>query len=285
MIVGLILFLTSSTVRVPLIFGTGFVLFGKSFRTTFLGGSSLEERLHFRRIGGSLNWGVFQQLVDYGMVDNISTSVSDYVGDDGDWDMLRLGGVLPPAILDKVQALVPPVPLNIFKFIWQWHGPQRVKTLMWKIAENALLTNVERYRRHILEHARCPRCLDFDETPLHILRDCWFAKKLWSHFVPSYMWLGFAQMDLQSWIDVNLSSAMVGYSKDLWALTFGIILDQLWMERNQLVFEKEANSEDSVWRRTIHIIDEVKEVFGIGRVVGTRRIMNHDNCIKWNPPP
>ncbi|KAJ1438741.1 Reverse transcriptase zinc-binding domain, partial [Sesbania bispinosa] len=147
------------------------------------------------------------------MIDSPFAKVSEYVRDDGSWDLLRLSGVLPPpSIFVKVQAMIPPSPdkgpdliawgknvdgsftiasaynflagvdnlsqVRTFKLIWQWNGPQRIKILLWKIAHNALLTNAERFRRHLTTNAKCPRCLSQDEDLLHVFRDCCFAKKL-----------------------------------------------------------------------------------------------------------
>lgn len=54
-----------------------------------------------------------------------------------------------------------------FKFIWKWKGIERVRTFMWKLTHEALLTNVERVRRTMATDSTCPMC-GFDiETLFH----------------------------------------------------------------------------------------------------------------------
>ncbi|KAJ1396785.1 hypothetical protein SESBI_32303 [Sesbania bispinosa] len=143
----------------------------------------------------------------------------------------------------------------------------------------------QRFRRHLTTNVKCPRCLSQDEDLLHVFRDCCFAKNLWSHFVPSIDWLDFSQQDLHYWLVQNLSSARMGLSANNWPLTFGVILDHLWFDRNKLIFENLSSSDDGIWHRTVHSINEIKHAFGIDTAIEADRSMNHDIYIKWVPPP
>ncbi|KAJ1392913.1 Ribonuclease H-like superfamily [Sesbania bispinosa] len=172
------------------------------------------------------NIGPLQLMVNDDLIDNLTAKVSDYLDDNGDWDILRLHGVLPPSILVKVQAMIPPSiengtdviawgkkadgsftvaaaysklvgfdnlsPSRKFKQIWSWNGPQRIKTLLWKISNNALLTNVERFNS--------------------------------------------------------------------------------------------ANSVESVWHRTIHIIEDIRVAYGINKSPRLNKSMDRDLYIRWIPP-
>ncbi|CAN1138632.1 Putative ribonuclease H protein At1g65750 [Linum perenne] len=46
----------------------------------------------------------------------------------------------------------------IWRLIWRWKGPQRIRQFLWLVAHNRLLTNSERRRRHLAE--------TFFQTPL-----------------------------------------------------------------------------------------------------------------------
>lgn len=61
---------------------------------------------------------------------------------------------------------------QLFKVIWKWKGPQRVKAFLWLVAQNAILTNERRCARHIAQHSVCRICGNMVETTLHALRDC-----------------------------------------------------------------------------------------------------------------
>lgn len=45
---------------------------------------------------------------------------------------------------------------RIWKNIWGWSEPQRIKTFLWLAASGKFLTNLERCRRHFTDMATCP---------------------------------------------------------------------------------------------------------------------------------
>ncbi|CAN1142660.1 Putative ribonuclease H protein At1g65750 [Linum perenne] len=68
---------------------------------------------------------------------------------------------------------------NIWKTIWKWEGPNRVKHFIWLAAHERILTNSERCRRHIAQDSTCYRCPNICEDLLHVCRDCNLAKEVW----------------------------------------------------------------------------------------------------------
>lgn len=62
----------------------------------------------------------------------------------------------------------------MFEAIWKWKGLQRVMVLLWKVANNILMT-MHRVRINIAEEGFCPRCPGVTECITHVLRDCPFA--------------------------------------------------------------------------------------------------------------
>lgn len=46
----------------------------------------------------------------------------------------------------------------IFRVLWEWEGPKRIKLLLWRVAKSAMLTNEERFRRRLTMDPTCPRC-------------------------------------------------------------------------------------------------------------------------------
>lgn len=61
---------------------------------------------------------------------------------------------------------------NIFKPIWRWSGPESYKFLPWCVGTDSLLTNMVRQRRGLAESGTSPLCNCYDESLLHLLRDC-----------------------------------------------------------------------------------------------------------------
>lgn len=115
-------------------------------------------------------------------------------------------------------------------------GPQRVRTFLWLCFKGKLLTNDERFRRHLTEMRGCVRCdiggVDVD----HVLHQCPFAKSVWrilmTNTVPS-----FYQGTVMDWLVNNLLvDNRVGFDK--WGSIFGIVCWMIWEDRNIAIFEK-----------------------------------------------
>ncbi|KAK7273124.1 hypothetical protein RIF29_14170 [Crotalaria pallida] len=62
--------------------------------------------------------------------------------------------------------------------LWKWQGPQRIGILLWKMLNDALLTNENRRRRHLTVDDGCPLC-NGNETKsiLYTFRDCQHAQQ------------------------------------------------------------------------------------------------------------
>lgn len=93
---------------------------------------------------------------------------------------------------------------DIYKRIWRWRGPERYKVHLWKISQNALVTNLFRFSRGISSSSGCPMCGSGEESMLHLLRDCVVAKQVWSIISPNLVPSFFTATDLTGWLDSNL---------------------------------------------------------------------------------
>lgn len=126
---------------------------------------------------------------------------------------------------------------GLFRKIWGWAGPERIKLHMWKVAHEALVTNSWRKRRLLCESAECPMCLEEDESVIHTLRDCRVMKQVWS-CISSGLQLGqdFFTDNLHQWLNSNLGRP---YCKEgvAWAILFGSSLSIAWQSRNERVFQ------------------------------------------------
>lgn len=69
---------------------------------------------------------------------------------------------------------------KLFKSIWGVVAPERVKIFMWLVANQAIMTNAERFRRHFCATDLCPVYRSGEETILHVLRDCPAMAGIWS---------------------------------------------------------------------------------------------------------
>ncbi|CAN1832282.1 Putative ribonuclease H protein At1g65750 [Linum perenne] len=114
--------------------------------------------------------------------------------------------------------------------VWKWEGPQRVRHFLWIVSNNKLLTNAERYRRHITNCGDCGVCLGTPESSLHVLRDCAASREVWDRFQEISSNPDFYTMNMEAWWESNISKAST-------ATSFGLICWVLWKCRNERIFE------------------------------------------------
>ncbi|CAA0833292.1 Unknown protein [Striga hermonthica] len=126
---------------------------------------------------------------------------------------------------------------HLWKDIWSWTGPQRIRQFLWLTIKNRLLTNEDRHRRHLAACAACEVCGAAQETCLHSLRDCTHAKRTWRHLIPHHQQAAFFSHDLNEWVRQNLRNEL-HIQVDNWSCVFGVTLWQLWRDRNAFIFDK-----------------------------------------------
>ena len=92
------------------------------------------------------------------------------------------------------QALVP-WNTTLWNWIWTLPCPKKIQFFLWKAMRNWLPTR--KFLTHGQQHvdSHCPRC-NSPETTLHILRDCPWARVVWSQS-PGILPFSFYHMPLQ----------------------------------------------------------------------------------------
>ncbi|CAN1787195.1 Putative ribonuclease H protein At1g65750 [Linum perenne] len=158
------------------------------------------------------------RLIDKAVVNsvdiNLDAVVADFFEPDGNWSLDQIGDILPADELDLIAGMSSPKTdrendiwvwgaetngkftirsaynllsdlenepdVDVWASIWKWRGPHRVKHFLWLASHGRLLTNNERHRRHLAQDASCAFCNHPDESLSHVLRDCLFARNIWS---------------------------------------------------------------------------------------------------------
>ncbi|CAN1850207.1 Putative ribonuclease H protein At1g65750 [Linum perenne] len=204
---------------------------------------------------------------------DISQSVSDLILSDGNWDIPKLSICLPYDVLVQVIGMTPPcaqlgedelawgleangrfsvksayiilkeiAPENdgsIWRKVWDWEGPAKIKQFMWLVSHRRLMTNEERCRRHIAADALCPECRASSESVEHVLRLCHVANAVWREMLPSVVEGTAADASFIDWW-----SQGIGDRKS--QLVFGVIAWLLWRRRNHLVFSGERMQDSEI---------------------------------------
>lgn len=107
---------------------------------------------------------------------------------------------------------------------------------MWKLAHDALITNQFRWRRGFAESNICPICSREEKSAIHLMRECVFARQVWSFVADNALPHSFLLGEIQSWICTNLKNESQRKGVK-WHILFGIALLSLWQCRNELIFQ------------------------------------------------
>lgn len=96
-----------------------------------------------------------------------------------------------------------------FRGMWRVVASERVRMFLWLVGNQAIMTNAERYRRHLSGTDMCQVCRGGTETIMHVLRDCPAVKGIWERFVPRRRRNAFFSMQLFEWLYKNLNEKSV----------------------------------------------------------------------------
>ncbi|KAJ8898838.1 hypothetical protein K2173_008147 [Erythroxylum novogranatense] len=126
---------------------------------------------------------------------------------------------------------------DIWKVVWKWKGPQRVKTFLWLLSHGKLLTNEARLRRNLAPSASCPICQDHTESMLHAIRDCPKVREMWKSLVPRKVWEQFFSNPIDRWLLRNIRGNQQGVEGVEWRMLFVVGCWLMWKWRNYEVFD------------------------------------------------
>jgi len=84
--------------------------------------------------------------------------------------------------------------------------PQHIKFFLWLTSHKSFPTNTFLTFRHLSTDEFCCRCLDQEETILHILRDSQKAQQVW-HFFHHALQVDFMEQDSATWLQHHMALA------------------------------------------------------------------------------
>ncbi|KAL4335605.1 hypothetical protein GQ457_07G017880 [Hibiscus cannabinus] len=163
-----------------------------------------------------------------------SAPVAVMVDNNGGWDWIRLKQWLPQDAVAKIAAIKPPrsdagadtpgwrwgksrtftvrsayqaihTPSTTtnethWSKIWRLPVPQRIRVFMWLVFRQRLLTNAERFRRHLTLSDSCPLCHSAPETIDHMLRTCPRARHGWEAVIRPSNLDAFLSLPFSEWL-------------------------------------------------------------------------------------
>ena len=103
--------------------------------------------------------------------------------------------------------------------------------------------------------AHCPRC-DHSEITIHILRDCPWAREVWSQS-PGILPLSFFRLSLQDWLCSNATAELSILPQQLpWHILFHFLCWNLWLARNERIFRHQSRSQHNFIHSSIQVAIE-----------------------------
>ncbi|CAN1353255.1 Putative ribonuclease H protein At1g65750 [Linum perenne] len=242
---------------------------------------------------------------------DLSLSVSDFMLADGIWDLDKLSNCLTNDAVLQVFGMTPPNSQldddtiswgldpsgrftvksaylaikgtdvdgeeRLWRRVWQWQGPEKIKHFLWLVSQRKLMTNEERRRRHIADAAICPECQDICEDLNHVLRSCRIAQEVWREELPALAAGATAGLNFEEWWCRGLDYPDAH-------LKFGVINWLLWRRRNRLVFHDENTSAREVCSQVkfwVHFYSSSWKALQVSREAPGLARQAH--LIRWRP--
>lgn len=172
---------------------------------------------------------------------------------------------------------------DVYKLIWSWSGPKRVRIHLWKMTQGAIVTNMFRQKRGITPLGTCPMC-ELEEVSLeNMTHDYRGSMHVWSSLAGNFMPSNFFDTNLHSWMLENLRCTPLIHGLE-WNIIFGAAASCIWQARNNGVFHEEVATVKVICCKALHLAwafhqsktDNIQTSSLLNRV-------SHNN-IKWGAP-
>lgn len=107
-----------------------------------------------------------------------------------------------------------------YERLWKVIAPERVQVFLWLVGKQVVMTNEERFRRHLCDTKICQICKNGVESIIHVLRDCPAMAGIWIRIIPLRRKQDFFSMSLIEWLYVNLGGG--GVDGESWPTMFAM---------------------------------------------------------------
>ncbi|CAL1372638.1 unnamed protein product [Linum trigynum] len=169
----------------------------------------------------------------------------------------------------------------IWRSIWRTPTLQRVRSFLWLLNHNRLLTNAERARRHLTTNVACKICGGGPETAIHIVRDCPFARATWAGILEDEPDVNFFEPELHRWSLHYLSGRSNVIDSTLFAGTCWL----LWKNRNDYLFRSELKTHEQLQFTTKQLRSQITKAFEKESNVFGAGGLRERREIHWELPP
>ncbi|XP_019186483.1 PREDICTED: uncharacterized protein LOC109181186 [Ipomoea nil] len=119
--------------------------------------------------------------------------------------------------------------------IWKLKIPTRIKTFLWLVRHNKVMTNTNRLKRGFTTNDNCWFCTNKAEDIEHVLRTCPKARDIWPHILPEFA-PSQNTLPFKEWFDQGLLNIYDGRLPSSSANLFAISVWWIWKWRNDAIF-------------------------------------------------
>jgi len=152
---------------------------------------------------------------------------------------------------------------NIWEKIWNPSIWPKVSTFLWLLSHNRILTWDNLRKRNFSGPSRCPNCNQAEESALHLMLTCPLGRKLWEKATfrcqKDGRMMGDIKGTLRTWSQAPYQSKLLN---KLWKLIPGLLMWNIWKERNRRIFKDQAQSIEQIWIGLHHNIEETMSIKG-----------------------
>ena len=166
-------------------------------------------------------------------------------------------------------------------WVWQLDSLPKIIHFIWLGLHNSIPVKKVIDARGIQCNVASPICQTHEESILHLLRDCPFAREFWRKIGTPQAVGNFLQLDLSEWLKTNcLAKDSISTNGIPWRCLFPFALWSLWKHRNRVAFENVSSD----LRLSSSCIHQAREFFFC---IGKGQKLKHHRVIPvcWHKPP
>lgn len=119
--------------------------------------------------------------------------------------------------------------------IWKIKVPNRVRTFLWLVTHNRIMTNENKVKRGMTESDKCWCCCNTVENEEHVLRHCALAERVWRAIFPDFSEKT-KVLSFSSWLKEGIKNKGNGRHPINTTTVFAMTTSWIWRWRNEAIF-------------------------------------------------
>jgi ribonuclease HI len=242
--------------------------------------------------------------------------VQDVVTTNGEWNFNMIRSVVPNIVVKRLHDIVPPHPSqgedtplwlgmnngqvtvsaayhlitgdivkeNDKKWnqIWRIDSIERIRVFIWQLTHDKLLTKARLAKWH-LGDALCYNCGHFEETTLHVVRDCKVAVDIWRYLLTNQERSQFFMVGFHEWITMNLNNFFGKKHGNDWRAIWATTCYLMWQWRNKSMHDTKFVSPEQPWKVIVEYVKAYKLNMVVEEQARTERAQQQI-LVAWLPP-